>query len=314
MSTFSLILPDWNSTTSAASAAIETMSPLPLELSPPPRELQELRRRLDDIDDRLQDLLSQRFDIVLEVAAEKRSGSLAPHQPAREAEMLRRLVARNRAPLPAATLVRIWREMLAGTTRLQGNFTVAVYAAPEVQGYWDLARDHYGSHTPMLPFQSPHTVIRAVSEGQAAIGVLPLPEEEDADPWWRHLVSPDEQVPRVIARLPFGPRGNARADRGDALSIGHSAPQPTGNDRTLFATENARDISRGRIRGLLAGLGFDCTLLALCEREEVANALIEVDGFVVSGDDRLERFREQLGSSLYRLTRFGSYAVPLGEG
>lgn len=289
------------------------MSPTTLELSSAPRELQELRRRLDDIDDRLQDLLSQRFDVVLQIAAEKRSGSLAPHQPAREAEILRRLVARNRPPLPVGTLVRIWRELLAGTTRLQGGFAVAVYTPPETPGYWDLARDHYGSHTPMLAFQSPHTVIRAVSEGQAAIGVLPVPEDEDPDPWWRHLVSPDEQVPRVIARLPFGPRGNARTDHREALAIGHSAPLPTGSDRTLFATENARDISRGRIRGLLAGLGLDCTLLALCEREEVASALIEVDGFVAADDPRLERFREQLGGSLYRLTRFGSYAVPLGE-
>ena len=96
-----------------------------------PVELQDLRRRLDEIDDRLQDLLIDRFEIILQVAASKRSDGIAPHQPAREAEIIRRLIARNRPPLQAETLVRIWREVLSGTTRLQGNFRIAVFAPPE---------------------------------------------------------------------------------------------------------------------------------------------------------------------------------------
>src|SRR5580692_297525 len=110
MSTFSLILPSWNSTSSRVAATLEMMSPMPADL-------EDLRRRLDEIDDRLQDLLIDRFDIVLQVAAEKRDGEIAPHQPAREAEIIRRLVARNRGALPDEILVRIWRELLCGTTR-----------------------------------------------------------------------------------------------------------------------------------------------------------------------------------------------------
>ena len=126
-----------------------------------------LRRRIDEIDDRLQDLLIERMEIVSRVADSKqRSGGVAPHQPAREAEILRRLVARNNGALPAASLVRIWRELLAATTRMQGAFTVAVYAPPAAPGFWDIARDHYGSHTPMLTFGSATQVIRAVAEGQ----------------------------------------------------------------------------------------------------------------------------------------------------
>src|SRR5438105_9767407 len=190
---------------------IETMSDIP-------SDLEGLRRRIDEIDDRLQDLLVERIQVVSTVAAHKRSsGGLAAHQPAREAEIIRRLISRNRGPFPPATLVRMWRELLAATVRLQGTFTVAVFVPSEAQGYWDLARDHYGSHTLMLPYRSTGQVIRAVTEGQAAIGVLPMPEEEDADPWWRHLLSTNEYAPQVVARLPFGARGNARSDRADAL-------------------------------------------------------------------------------------------------
>jgi chorismate mutase/prephenate dehydratase len=277
-----------------------------------PSDLEQLRRRIDEIDDRLQDLLIERTDIVSRVGAHKRgNGGVAAHQPAREAEIIRRLVSRNHGFLPPATLVRMWRELLAATVRLQGPFTVAIYAPPEAQGFWDIARDHYGSHTPMLTYRSTAQVIRAVTEGHAAIGVLPMPQEEDPDPWWRHLLSTHDNAPHVIARLPFGARGNARSDSADALAIGGGAEQRTARDRTLIATENAPHISRGRMFAILAALGLDCTFMASCEHAEGANTLIEFDGFVPAADPRLDRLREQLGPDLYRLLRFGGYAVPL---
>ncbi len=304
MSTFSLILTMQNSTTIAVPAAIEAMSD---NLS----DLEHLRRRIDEIDDRLQDLLIERIDMVAQVAAHKRSTDGVAHQPAREAEIIRRLIARNQGAFPPATLVRMWRELLAATVRLQRPFTIAVYAPPEAPGFWDIARDHYGSHTPMLAYRSAGQVIHAVTEGQAVIGVLPMPEEAEPDPWWRHLLSTDDNAPHVIARLPFGARGNARSNGGDALAIGRGAQHQTGRDRTLFVTENAPDISRGRMFSTLSGLGLACTFLASCEHAEGANSLIEIDGFVPMSDPRLEQFRAQLGPALYRLLRFGGYAVPL---
>ncbi len=277
-----------------------------------PYDLEQLRRRIDEIDDRLHDLLIERLDVVSRIAAHKRSnGALAPHQPAREAEIIRRLVGRNRGPLPAATLVRMWRELLAAATRMQGAFTIAVYAPPDAHGFWDLARDHYGSQTPMLAFGSTAQVIRAVTEGQASVGVLPMPEEEERDPWWRHLLWDNEDAPRVVARLPFGARGNARGDGANGLAIGHGAQLPTGRDRSFFAAENTLDISRGRIFSTLAGLGLACTFMASSEFADGANTLIEIDGFVAASDPRLERLRAQLGPALTRLVRFGGYAVPL---
>ena len=278
-----------------------------------PPDLQQLRRRIDEIDDRLLDLLAERVEIVAGVAATKQnSGGIAAHQPAREAEILRRLVTRNRGLFPPAALVRMWRELLAATVRMQGAFTIAVYAPPEQPGFWDIARDHYGSHTAMLAYGSTGQVIRAVTEGQAAIGVLPMPDEEEPDPWWRHLLSANEAAPHVIARLPFGARGNARSDGGDALAIGRGTATPSARDRSLFATENAPDISRGRMFSMLSAVGLPCTFMASCEHADSANMLIEIEGFVSISDPRLERFQTQLGPHLHRLLRLGGYAVPLG--
>ena len=276
-----------------------------------PSDLEELRRSLDRIDDKLQDLLIERAEVIARVAANKKEGNLAAFQPGREAEIIRRLVARHRGNFPIATLVRMWREMLAATVRLQSPFAVAVYAPPEGQGFWDLARDHYGSNTPMSAYRSIGQIIRAVTEGQSSVGVLPMPQEGEPHPWWRHLLSKDENAPRVVARLPFGPRGNARSNGADALVIGRAAPQAIGCDRTLLVTESTAEISRGRIFRILSSVGLRCTFFAYCEHLGGALDLIEIDGFVPISDLRLDGFRAQLGGELQRLLPLGGYAVPL---
>jgi len=101
-----------------------------------PSDLKGLRRRLDEIDDKLQDLLIDRAQIVSLVAASKRDGNQPAFQPAREAEIIRRLVGRHRGAFPVATLVRMWREMLAATVRLQSPFSVAVFAPADRPSFW----------------------------------------------------------------------------------------------------------------------------------------------------------------------------------
>jgi chorismate mutase/prephenate dehydratase len=278
---------------------------------PTPSDLAELRRCLDEIDDKLHDLLIKRAEVVSVVAASKREGKLAAFQPGREAQIIRRLVDRHSGDFPVATLVRMWREMLAATVQLQSMFAVAVFAPIESQGFWDLARDHYGSHTPMSAYHSIGQVIRAVTEGRASVGVLPMPQEGETDPWWRHLLSKDEDAPRVVARLPFGGRGNARTEGAGALAIGRGVQQETGQDRVLLAAESSTDISRGRILRTISSLGLVCTFFASYEHADSAVNLIEIEGFVPIADPRLDSFRKQLGGALHRLLPFGGYAVPL---
>jgi chorismate mutase-like protein len=275
-----------------------------------PLDLDELRGRLDAIDDGLQELLIDRAEVVALVAEHKRSNNLDFYQPEREAQIIRRLVARHHGRLPLASLVRIWRELLAATVSLETPFAVAVYAPMGSLGFWDLARDHYGSSTPIAAHGSIAQVIRAVAEAPDSAGVLPMPQEGEPDPWWRHLLSQHRNTPRIVARLPFGPRGNARGAGADALVIGHGGQQNTGRDRTLIATETA-EISRARILGLLSALDLSCTFFASSEQIDGAVNLIELDSFVPLSDPRIETFRTQLGSALHRLLPLGGYALPL---
>jgi chorismate mutase / prephenate dehydratase len=299
MSTFSLILPGRDRTSTPLRRNNQTILPKSLDLP-------TLRRRLDQMDDRLQDLLIERAEIVTMVAASKRDANQPAFQPAREAEIIRRLVGRHRGSFPLSTLVRMWREMLAATVRLQSPFSVAVFAPADRQGYWDLARDHYGSQTPMAAHGAVEQVIEAVAGGRASVGVLPIPEVNETDPWWPRLLSIRQ---RIIARLPFGAPGNACTSGDEAWAIGDGTWQESGFDRTLVAAEYSAEAARARVLQLLSARGLVCTFFARCGNAAID--LIEIDGFVPAHDPRLDSFRADLGSALRRLVPLGGYPVPL---
>jgi chorismate mutase / prephenate dehydratase len=275
--------------------------------------LDDLRRRIDEIDDALHELIMERIAVVERIAGTKQRAGIVAIRPGREAQILRRLVARHRGAMPRATLVRIWRELISGAIALQGDFAVAVSAAADRADYWDLARDHFGSHTPMTVYHSIGEVLRAVGEKRAAIGVLPMPVEGEPTPWWPLLAGAGAAAPRVIARLPFGSRGNARGDGGvDALAIGHGTPDPTGADRSLVALETDGEISRARLIDTLKGVGLTVTLFAAVERENERRwSLVELDDMVAAGDPRLARALALLGERVAGIAHLGGYAKPL---
>jgi chorismate mutase/prephenate dehydratase len=305
MSTFSLLSPTAR-TISIASFSIDP------HMASSKTTLDDLRRRIDEIDDQLHDLVMKRTEIVGAIAREKKSVKVPALRPGREAAILRRLVARHHGDFSRSALTRMWREMLSVTVGLQTRFVVAVYVPDAASGYWDLARDHFGSFTPMLPFPSIGPVIRAINDGQASIGILPVPEEDDADPWWRYIVSSDAATPRILARLPFAGRGNARSG-GDALAVGSGALEPTGDDRSLVVVETRGDISRARFFSTFAAVGLGCSFVAAVELGDGSRLnLAELDDFVAAGDARLQRFVEQVGAdAVERIVCLGSYAAPL---
>lgn len=277
-----------------------------------PTRLDDLRRQIDEIDDRLHDLVMRRTEIVEAISQEKRNGNLPALRPGREALILRRLLAHHSGNFPAAALVRMWREMLSATVGLQTKFAVAVYCPDATSGYWDLARDHFGSNTPVTPFRSAGQVMRALSDGQATIGILPMPREDDPDPWWRFMLSSGESAPRILARLPFAASQISRPE-GDALAVGSGTLEPTGDDRSLVVIETRGNASRTRFFTALTDAGLPCSFLAsFAAGEEVCLTLIEIEAFVLPDDPRLGRFVEQLGGiAVERLVPLGSYAMPV---
>jgi chorismate mutase / prephenate dehydratase len=282
-----------------------------MDTAPP---LDHLRAEIDRIDQQILELLIERSTVVRrigEVKGDRLDGRPAL-RPAREAQILRRLAERAGGRFPTAVLVRMWRELVAAHTRLQAPLSVAVFARSEdAQRVWDLARDHFGSATPMIQVDRPMQALRALGDGSATVAVLPLPGDDDS--WWVSLMSDQEPRLRVFARLPFVTGGGAEGEEARALAIGQLDLEASGADLTLLAIEAEPGLSRGRLRELLVAAGLEPGWAAAWRPPSPPQALhlVEVDGFVADGDSRIADLRKAARGEILRVVPVGGYARPL---
>ncbi len=265
--------------------------------------LAELRAELDKIDDTIHDLLMRRGEIVEHVA---RSGKPAAFRPGREASIIRRLIGRHRGALPPVTLVRIWRELLAGTTAMQGGLSLAVFDPDPGAPITQLAREHFGALTPLYSYLSAGQALVDVSQGFASVAVLPYPSERNT--WWVSLLHHEPRL-HVIGRLPFWKPRPEGFPAEQALVVATTASDPSENDQTLLGLECDNDISRARLSSELtaAGLKGDTMVLVRQSGSPVSNVLVEVEGALTDDDNRLKH----MGVVLRRPVVLGSYAAPL---
>ena len=137
--------------------------------------LEDLRQLIDAIDVELHQKIIERVGLIDKVAEVKQNmdGNFHAMRPSREAAMLRELEKRHQGQMQVASVIRIWRELINGATALQGPFSVAVCAPENSIGYWDIARNHFGSTVPMTFHNSPSVVLQIVQEVPGAIGLLP---------------------------------------------------------------------------------------------------------------------------------------------
>ncbi|HSV28893.1 MAG TPA: chorismate mutase [Candidatus Omnitrophota bacterium] len=271
--------------------------------------LDAVRAEIDRIDDRLHDLLMERTALVERVAAAKAADAGVPLRPGREAQILRRLTARHAGPFPKAALVRIWREIMGALVGLQGPFSMGVFQPERGAGYIELARNHFGTTCPMVVHVSPGHVVRMVADGQTSVGVVPVPGDNDAEPWWLALASEAENLPRVVARLPVIP--SERPEPLEALIVARRPHDDTGDDRTLIVVETSPDVSRDRLRGLLATAALEpSAMVATHRRDDSWLHLVEVTGCLQQGDPALATL---VGAKdpVRHVSVIGGYPVPL---
>lgn len=288
--------------------------PAPPATDPPAPQagVPQIRAELDRIDDAMHDLLMARAATVGRLAQLGAKGRVALRA-GREASILRRLLGRHRGALPPVVVARVWREIVSAGAALQGRMLVAVCEAPADAGagFTAAAREHFGALVPLHVHRTPAQAIREVSAGLAVAAVLPLPQEDEppAAAWWTALLHKDEPRISVVGRLPFWSARPDGAPRAQALLVSAARPDPSGEDRSLIGLELAADISRARLGSLLATAGLPVAHVILRREREspVAQALIDVDGFVADDDPRLRA----IGPVLRPPVVVGAYAVPI---
>src|SRR5713101_1611176 len=181
--------------------------------SPPaPPSLEVLRKEIDAIDEQVHRLLMARGDIIDRLISVKQTQEVgSAFRPAREADMMRRLVERHRGILPLDTVESIWRVIISTFTYVQAPFSVHADISLGESAMRDSARFHFGFTVPYVSHFSAPAAVEAVANSKGDLALVSATSSRT--PWWIALEA--DGAPKIIARLPFV----ERADHPAALPV-----------------------------------------------------------------------------------------------
>jgi chorismate mutase len=187
--------------------------------------LDDIRRDIDRIDDAILALLAERAAATGRVKAHKSgSGTIvaSPIRPAREAAILRRLLAKRDPAIAPDLLVRLWRTILVHSTLSQAQ--VRLHAGACDLGARLILNDHFGA-MPVIAHGTATAALQALGKSASDIAAIPAASE------WSHAFLNGIAGPaQVIATLPIVKHGATPA----LLVFGHTEPVPSGGDVTIL--------------------------------------------------------------------------------
>lgn len=292
---------------------------MPTEKQSPALDLKNVRREIDLIDDAIQDLLMKRTELVVEVAAAKAraasavgQGSFIAFRPNREAEVLRRLASRQKGRMPLKVVFRLFREIIATMTRIQGPFRVDVFGADNTLAYWDLARNYYGSSTPMELHDNAREVLRRADQDPSVVGILPEPGNYAGGDWWPTLAMSEKQSrARVVARLPFLDIAD-EDDEPTAFVVTQAAYEPTGDDTSLLVVSASGEVSEAAMATRVKAVGFVAERIGVAQTKDGGASrhnLFAVQSYVAADDPRVVALTAE--GPAERAVIIGGYANPV---
>ncbi len=238
--------------------------------------LDAVRQRIDALDTELLRLLDERASLARTVAVAKAAagdGHKFALRPAREAAILRRLIAAERVAASPSLVTRVWREMIGDSLSVQGPFHLNVWGGRDPGRAVELARQRFGAAPPLRQLaKAEEALAQARTPGGVAICAL----TPDSAWWGRMLAEPQLQV---FAALPclaaWGPMS--------ALAVAAVDVEPTGDDRTFWVTD-----ASGSAASIEEALGRDGVAADLVA-EAGGLKLFMLAGFYQRHDERLAR-------------------------
>jgi chorismate mutase/prephenate dehydratase len=136
-------------------------------------DLEELRSLIDAADDAIIRLLNERASIALEIGELKVKRDQRAYAPDRERDLLDRLTAKNRGPLPEESLRLIYKEIISASLALESPLDVA-YFGPEATFTHEATKRHFGLSARLNPRRSIPDVFTDVENWRCEYGVVPI--------------------------------------------------------------------------------------------------------------------------------------------
>lgn len=143
--------------------------------TPAVSQLEMVRTDIDQLDEQIQALISARARLAYRVRASKGEFTHAVdyYRPEREAQVLRKVIERNKGPLSDAEMLRLFREIMSACLAQQEPLKVA-YLGPEGTFTQQAVNRHFGHSVLALSHPSIDGVFEQVQKSEADFGVIPV--------------------------------------------------------------------------------------------------------------------------------------------
>lgn len=138
-----------------------------------PDSIDSHRARIDYLNLEILKLVSERAVHATEIGRIKHSSGASAYLPAREREVIEKMIASNEGPLSSEQVARIYTEIISACRALEHVVRVA-YLGPEHTYSHDAARSSFGSSVEFAPQASFAAVFNEVQNGRADFGVVPI--------------------------------------------------------------------------------------------------------------------------------------------
>jgi chorismate mutase len=240
--------------------------------------LDQVRARIDAVDAELLRLIDERAALAEAVQKAKRDAGQGDRfglRPARETQVLHRLLAMTRKAADAGLVVRLWREIMGHNLNRQGAFHVAAWGGRTgAARITELARQRFGQSVYLRMVDKPEMLLsQAKNPGGVGVGLL----TNDSAWWARLLVEPKLTAFAVLPCL-------ATWGAPEALAVAEVEMEPSGTaDETLWVTDSSKqpweieiDLSRDGVAARLLTEANGLKLFSLA-------------GFYMKTDERLAR-------------------------
>jgi chorismate mutase/prephenate dehydratase len=135
--------------------------------------LDALRARIDDLDARLVELLNERAGLVVEVGKLKRGENIPIYAPHREAQVLDRVLARSKGPLPPRAIEAIYKELMSGSFALEQPLRIGFLGPPGSYSHV-VATRQFGSSVEYDDLRQIAGVFTEVRRGHVDYGLVPI--------------------------------------------------------------------------------------------------------------------------------------------
>ena len=281
------------------------------------QELLDLRDKIDQCDQQIARLIQQRVLIAADIAKAKLAvdANASFYRPEREAQVLRRVRARNEALREELNglvsddeMVRLMREIMSISLAAEMPMTVA-YLGPEGTYTQAAVIKHFGQAVLSLDVKTISDVFRVVEQKRAHFGVVPV--ENSTEGVITHTLdcfaTSDLKVCGEV-QLPINHQLLSNADGLTAVEKVYAHPQALAqcrewlerylpNAETVPASSNAeaaitasKDARFAAIAGDMAAKLYDINVLAASIEDERNNTtrflIIGSDSYAASGEDK----------------------------